>query len=83
MSVSWGHPRFGSIIATCGLDKKVIIWKETTSGNWEEAVSFDFQSAVNCVSFGPAEKLWLAVCCADGNIAIIERGNNERWEKVA
>ncbi len=25
--VSWAHPRFGSLLASCGYDGKVIIWK--------------------------------------------------------
>ena len=37
--VSWAHPKFGSILASCSYDGKVIIWKEQagagqTSGGW-------------------------------------------------
>jgi protein transport protein SEC13 len=24
--VAWGHPKFGSLLATCSYDRKVIIW---------------------------------------------------------
>lgn len=34
--VAWAHPKFGSIIASCGYDRKVIIWKERedSRNNW-------------------------------------------------
>jgi len=27
--VTWAHPKFGNILASCSYDCKVIIWKET------------------------------------------------------
>jgi protein transport protein SEC13 len=27
--VAWAHPKFGSLLASCSYDRKVIIWKET------------------------------------------------------
>jgi protein transport protein SEC13 len=50
-SVSWGHPKFGSILASASYDGKVIIWREvanagnaqpnpgatgTQTGRWEK-----------------------------------------------
>lgn len=34
--VTWAHPMFGSLIASCGYDRKVIIWKERddAKNNW-------------------------------------------------
>lgn len=32
--VAWAHPKFGSVIATCSYDRQVLIWKETSPGNW-------------------------------------------------
>ncbi len=29
--VAWAHPKFGSILASCSYDGKVIIWKEEAS----------------------------------------------------
>eukprot|EP00951_Prasinocladus_malaysianus_P045780 scaffold617510_cov38-Prasinocladus_malaysianus.AAC.1 len=26
--VCWAHPKFGNLLASCGFDHKVIIWKE-------------------------------------------------------
>ena len=33
--LAWAHPMYGSILASCGYDKKVIIWKET-NGTWNK-----------------------------------------------
>ena len=35
--VSWAHPTFGSILASCGQDGRVIVWKEKddSKDNWE------------------------------------------------
>jgi len=30
--LAWAHPVYGSVLATCGYDKKVILWKEQESG---------------------------------------------------
>ena len=32
--VAWAHPKFGSILASCSYDRKVIIWKETAENQW-------------------------------------------------
>lgn len=29
--ISWAHPKYGNILASCSYDRKVIIWKETGS----------------------------------------------------
>ena len=35
--VSWGHPKFGGILASCSFDHRVIIWKELAEGSWQQA----------------------------------------------
>lgn len=37
--ISWAHPKFGNIIASCGFDKKVCIWKETKVNEWALIIS--------------------------------------------
>lgn len=32
--VTWAHPRFGSVLASCGFDHKVIVWKESQDSHW-------------------------------------------------
>ncbi|GAA0157146.1 transporter [Lithospermum erythrorhizon] len=35
--VGWAHPMFGSILASCSYDGKVIIWKERKQNEWTQA----------------------------------------------
>merc|ERR1719401_3122332 len=37
--VSWAHPKFGSVLASCGYDMRVVVWRETSpsSTNWQMA----------------------------------------------
>ncbi len=37
--LSWAHPKYGNILASCGFDKKVSVWKETKPGEWNEVIS--------------------------------------------
>lgn len=32
--VTWAHPKFGSVLASCGFDHKVIVWKESQESHW-------------------------------------------------
>jgi protein transport protein SEC13 len=32
--VSWSHPKFGNLLASCSFDNRVIIWKEQQDGSW-------------------------------------------------
>ena len=34
--VCWAHPKFGVILASCGYDRKVIIWKEVSPDTWDK-----------------------------------------------
>ena len=81
--VSWAHPKFGSIIASCGYDRAVIIWKETRPGNWE-AIHKDMthQGSVNAVCFCPWEfGLSLASASSDGSIGILTFRGANQWER--
>jgi len=39
--VAWAHPKFGSILASSSYDKKVIIWKETSTNIWTKGYEYD------------------------------------------
>jgi len=40
--VSWAHPQYGNLIASCGFDKKVVIWKECRDqSDWQEVYSYN------------------------------------------
>jgi protein transport protein SEC13 len=34
--VSWAHPKFGSLLASCSFDHTVIIWREAQEGVWSQ-----------------------------------------------
>lgn len=38
--VAWAHPKFGSILASCGYDRKVIIWREGSKNQWSNVFEY-------------------------------------------
>jgi len=78
VAISWAHPKFGSILASCSYDKKVIIWKENSSNNWSKLFEFDkHQSSVNSISWAPHEfGLTLACGSSDTKISILQHKDN-------
>ena len=36
--VAWGHPKFGSILASCSFDHKIIVWKEVQENYWTQVL---------------------------------------------
>jgi nucleoporin SEH1 len=81
--LSWAHPEFGNIIASCSEDQIVKIWEEQTSvtrsqienpERWlQKAQLTDSKKAVNDVKFGPRHLgLKLASASADGVVRIYE-----------
>ena len=42
--VSWAHPSFGNILASCSFDHKVFIWQES-SGKWTKIAEFSHKSS--------------------------------------
>ncbi|VDP74272.1 unnamed protein product [Schistosoma mattheei] len=38
-SLSWSHPMYGSLLASCGYDRKVIIWQEI-NGRWGKVFEY-------------------------------------------
>jgi len=85
--VSWAHPKFGSLIATCGYDMKVIIWKEVPaySANWQIAfVDTSHQASVNDVQFCPWEHgLRLACASSDGTVSVLSYAADHQWRRTA
>ena len=71
--LSWGHPEFGSLIATCGSDHEAKIFEERTNATsaasrWTaKAQLTEARKAVSCVEFAPRHwGLKLATGSADG-----------------
>jgi len=84
--VSWAHPTFGRILASCGYDKRVIIWTQTQQQKWQQwFVDDSFAASVNSVQFYPAANnanaLELIAGCADGSIRVYAL-QNKKWSEV-
>jgi len=72
--VTWAHPEFGQVLATCSFDRTAAVWEEIVSdGNtggsrgqkhWVKRTSLvDSRSNVTGVTFGPKHLgLMLATC---------------------
>ena len=71
--VSWAHPKFGTLLASCSYDRRVLIFQETAPGSWQMVhCAQDHQSSVNSVSWAPHEYgLMLASASSDGRVAIV------------
>lgn len=82
--LSWAHPKFGNILASCSYDKKVIVWKEENpgSGQWARIYTHSsHEQSVNSISFGPHEYGLQLVCgSSDGSISILSSNGDGIWE---
>lgn len=72
--LAWGHPKFGSVLASCSYDGSVLIWKEDDLGQWNIIVSHKVHSAsVNSINWCAPEFGAKLVCASsDGMISILE-----------
>ena len=83
--VSWAHPKFGSILASCGYDGKVILWKERANpSEWaEDHVFSEHKVSVNSVSWAPHEiGLVLACGASDGCILVLSARSDGGWDST-
>jgi len=81
--VSWAHPKFGNVLASCSYDRRVIIWKEEERNKW--VLVYDFQeheSSVNSICWAPHEfGLTLACASSDGFVSVINyKEGSSSWE---
>jgi len=80
--VAWAHPKFGTVLASCSYDRKVLIWKETSANVWEIIHQFSgHELSVNSVSWAPHEYgLILACASSDGTVSILTYKEGNTWE---
>uniref|UniRef100_A0A023F8A0 Protein SEC13 homolog n=1 Tax=Triatoma infestans TaxID=30076 RepID=A0A023F8A0_TRIIF len=72
--LSWAHPKFGCILASCSFDKRIIIWKE--DHGWIKMNEFILSSPAACIEFAPYHcGLRLACGSTDGKISILSFEN--------
>lgn len=81
--IAWAHPKFGSKLASCSYDKKVIIWSEDR-GNWTQSYVHRLHTlSVNSIAWAPHEfGLSLACGSSDGLVSIITQKNTTEWDVV-
>lgn len=82
--VAWAHPKYESVLASCGYDNKVKIWRRDQTGNWENLIySEHLGSSVNCIAWAPWEYgLILAAGTAEGRVFIFSRNATDNsWPK--
>ncbi|KAK2630745.1 hypothetical protein QOZ80_6AG0536560 [Eleusine coracana subsp. coracana] len=81
--VAWAHPKFGSMLASCSYDGRVIIWKEGSKPEeWVQAHMFtEHKSSVNSIAWAPHE-LGLCLACgsSDGNISVFITRADGVWD---
>jgi WD40 repeat protein len=81
LRLSWAHPQFGQVLASCSLDSSVCIWEERESvddfggtkvADWaKRAILTNFADGVHDVEFAPRHcGLELAAGSADGAVRI-------------
>ncbi|EFJ19975.1 hypothetical protein SELMODRAFT_109958 [Selaginella moellendorffii] len=82
--ICWGHPKFGSILASCSYDAKVIIWKEGAENQWIQAHVFkEHEASVNSIAWAPHEfGLCLACGSSDGTISVLTNKPDGSWDRV-
>lgn len=80
--VSWAHPKFGVILASCSFDGSVLIHRETRPHEWAElyAARGLHESSVNGLAFSPHEYgLMLASASSDGKVAVLSHQPDNTW----
>eukprot|EP00899_Mesostigma_viride_P021187 jgi/Mesvir1/2906/Mv13977-RA.1 len=84
--VAWAHPKFGSILASCSYDRRVIIWKETENG-WTNVYQTPdnpkplHEASVNSISWAPHQwGLVLACASSDGTLSVLTRKADNTWD---
>ena len=79
--VSWAHPKFGVVLASCSFDGTVMIHREMRPRVWTLLHTHKFhESSVNSVKFAPHEfGLVLAAASSDGKVSVLTHQEDDTW----
>jgi WD40 repeat protein len=73
LRIKWSNPKYGNIIAICGFDKKIMLWKEEKEKFKPHTKILEFSDNVEDISFCPKENgLKLAAVTLNGMLKIFE-----------
>ncbi|ORY75637.1 vesicle budding-like protein [Leucosporidium creatinivorum] len=82
--LSWAHPAFGSILASCSFDGKVFIWKENEGPQkgWSKVKEHLLHTAsVNAIAWAPHELGPVLACASsDGKVSVLTFNNDGTWD---
>ena len=80
--VSWAHPRFGVILASCSYDGSVLIFRESSQNNWTKIYEYrSNDSSINSIAWCPNEYgLILACAASNGKVYLLKSDSNEWYE---
>jgi len=80
--VSWAHPKWGTVIASCSYDRKVIVWKELNPSTWQPVFTHsEHVGSVNSIAFCPHEYgLELACASSDGTVSLLAHRPDDTWD---
>jgi protein transport protein SEC13 len=79
---AWAHPTFGTLLASCSYDRRVIMWREDSPNVWSKI--FEDASAgesVTSVAWAPHQHgLVLAAASADGHVSVFTYTEQKAWD---
>jgi len=83
--ISWAHPKFGSLIASCGYDCRICIWREDQKNVWNKVFEdASHTSSVNSIAWAPhSYGLCLGAGSADGTVSVLTYKDKVGWERKA
>ena len=79
--ISWSHPEFSMLLASCSDDQSFIVWEEEGENNWKPLFYGKEDKAIYDIQFGPKHlDLVLAVSLAGGTIKVFSPSDLLRKE---
>lgn len=84
--VTWAHPKFPGILASCSYDRQIIIWKqESQNGPFVIAYKDDsHRASVNSIQWAPFEYgLILAAASSDGTVSLLSFRQPDNWTRTS
>lgn len=82
-AVSWGHPKFGTLLASCSYDHRVIVWKETQEAVWTQVDAYTSHPMCRCTHIHHHRRFTGARCTLPASTAWHGRRTNSALSSPA
>lgn len=80
--LAWSHPIDGNILASCGYDQRIILWKKEADG-WKSIYEFtDEEGSVNTIAWAPREYGQILVSGNSCGTVSIYKYSGGSWEQT-